>query len=215
MDPELKAIPAVLDALGDLDQEAQRRIVDYVRSRLRLGASYPDFPSTDGEIGEGLPVGSSLGGSIGELLPFGGSHEISPLDIFSMIGMALSAVGGAKFIFDGIKLWMDRKKGRKLKLAKGDFQLEIEGDVSTAEIERGFEQFKRLRQEVEGDEQVLVVESSSKTPEPTAKQTPKKKTKRGKKGSWHEWHCRVRKFCQVQSLRSSALRTCLGFCMSL
>jgi hypothetical protein len=76
--------------------------------------------------------------------------------------MALSAIGGAKVVFDSIKLWVNRKNGRKLKLVKGDFQVEIEGDMSTAEIEHRFEQFKRLRMELEGDEQILIMESSPK-----------------------------------------------------
>ena len=162
-DPELEAIPAVLAALSPLNQDAQRRVLDYSYSRLQLSDQFRRY----GGPGDYAPapmvaVGGTAGGSGSPLL-----------DIFSMIGMALSAVGGARFVFEGIKLWLDRKKGRKLKFVKEDFQLEIEGDVSADEIELGFEQFKRLRNELSG-EQILVLEPpldghKSKPRKPTAK----------------------------------------------
>jgi hypothetical protein len=48
MDPELNAIPDVLHALENLDQQAQRRILDYVRSRLNVGMGVPELPYLGG-----------------------------------------------------------------------------------------------------------------------------------------------------------------------
>lgn len=62
-----------------------------------------------------------------------------PEDIVTLLTVACSAYGGAKlatFIFETIKLWLDVRKARRVKIKKGDIEIEIQAGMTAKEIEK-------------------------------------------------------------------------------
>jgi hypothetical protein len=51
------------------------------------------------------------------------------------IGLACSA-GGTAMLADMLKTWVERKKGRKIRIKRADVELEIEGSVTRQELEQ-------------------------------------------------------------------------------
>jgi hypothetical protein len=58
------------------------------------------------------------------------------------IGVICSAGGTAIFV-DILKTWVEGKKGRRIKIKKGDFEIEIEGFVTPKEMEQLIDTFDK------------------------------------------------------------------------
>jgi hypothetical protein len=64
--------------------------------------------------------------------------------ITEIVKIVLSAGGAIKIIVELIKSWVEDRKGRKIRLKKGDFELEIQGGMSQKEIEKRVKQFSKI-----------------------------------------------------------------------
>ena len=54
------------------------------------------------------------------------------------------AGGGAKNLIDLIKMWVEAKNGRTVKLKRGDIEIEIRGDVPRSEVVRAEKLLRHL-----------------------------------------------------------------------
>lgn len=57
----------------------------------------------------------------------------------------------AKPVLEAIKLWIDRNKGKKIKIKHGDTEIEIQGGMSEREISRTFSKFRQLTKDLRED----------------------------------------------------------------
>jgi hypothetical protein len=66
------------------------------------------------------------------------------LSAASPLGWALRMTSGkvSKVLLDLIKIWVEEKKGRRIKIKKGDVELEIAGGMSAAEIQKILDLFE-------------------------------------------------------------------------
>ncbi|MEI6441822.1 MAG: hypothetical protein WCO29_01500 [Nostocales cyanobacterium ELA583] len=79
---------------------------------------------------------------------FGGP---SPDDIVSLLLAAISVWGSARFFTTLIKLWIEKENGKRIRIRKGSYELEICGGMNEKEIENRIEQFKELVKNVKVD----------------------------------------------------------------
>lgn len=60
-------------------------------------------------------------------------------ELMQVLGASLTAVcaaGGAKMFIEILKVWLEERKGRRVKIKKGDIELEIQGGVSKEQVEQ-------------------------------------------------------------------------------
>jgi hypothetical protein len=57
----------------------------------------------------------------------------------------------AKPVLEGIKLWVDRNNGKKIKIKHGDTEIEIQGGISEKKIISTFSKFRRLVKDLRED----------------------------------------------------------------
>jgi len=73
-----------------------------------------------------------------------------PLEVTALLICACLAPL-AKPVLEGIKLWVDRNKGKKIKIKHGDTEIEIQGGMSEREISRTFSKFRQLAKDLRED----------------------------------------------------------------
>jgi hypothetical protein len=64
---------------------------------------------------------------------------------------ALMAAGSLKVILTILKLWIEERKGRRIKIKKGDFELELQGTMSKKEIDAKIKTFMDAVKDIEGE----------------------------------------------------------------
>lgn len=83
-----------------------------------------------------------------------------PDDIVRAITVACSAYGGMKLaslVFETIKLWLDVRKARKVRIKKGDFEIEIQAGMTAKEIEKTIDLLVRKTRELEDEKPEIIL----------------------------------------------------------
>jgi len=81
----------------------------------------------------------------------------------------------AKPVLEGIKLWVDRNKGKKIKIKHGDTEIEIQGGMSEREIRSTFSQFRQLVKDLREDNIKIITPSGTDLTLPTKPDDKKKR----------------------------------------
>ena len=68
----------------------------------------------------------------------------------------LSAAGGLSMVFEMVKLWMGARKDQRIRLKKGDFELELQGSMSDKEIKKKIELFLELASDTKSDKVKII-----------------------------------------------------------
>lgn len=82
------------------------------------------------------------------------------VEVITTVATALSAVGGMKVLLEMAKLWVEDRKQRRIKLRKGDIELELEGSMSQSEIQRKIKLFQELAKDDKGNDIKIIVPPS-------------------------------------------------------
>ena len=83
-----------------------------------------------------------------------------PDDIVRLLTIACSAYGGvklAKLVFETIKLWLDLRKARKVRIKKGEYEIEIHAGMSAREIEKVIDLLVRKTKELKDEDPKIVL----------------------------------------------------------
>lgn len=83
-----------------------------------------------------------------------------PDDIVRAITIACSAYGGMKLaslVFETIKLWLDVRKARKVRIKKGDFEIEIQAGMTAKEIEKTIDLLIKKTRELEDEKPEIIL----------------------------------------------------------
>ncbi len=83
-----------------------------------------------------------------------------PDDIIRVITIACSAYGSMKLatlVFETIKLWLDARKARKVRIKKGDVEIEIQAGMSAKEIEKTIDLLIRKTRELEDEKPEIIL----------------------------------------------------------
>ncbi len=83
-----------------------------------------------------------------------------PDDIVRAITVACSAYGGMKLaslVFETIKLWLDVRKARRVRIKKGDFEIEIQAGMTAKEIEKTIDLLVRKTRELEDEKPEIIL----------------------------------------------------------
>lgn len=104
-----------------------------------------------------------------------------PEDIETLITIAATTTGLASVAYKLIKLWVDDRGARGIKIKKGDVELELRGS-STKEIEKVFSHFRKLTRGKQGDvETTLPPNVDRSLPKQLKAENSKMNKRRGKK----------------------------------
>ena len=69
----------------------------------------------------------------------------------------VSAAGGLKFVLEMARLWIEARKDRRIKIKKGDVEIELQGTMSDKDITAKIELFERLaRKETDKEIKILI-----------------------------------------------------------
>jgi hypothetical protein len=69
----------------------------------------------------------------------------------------LSTAGGMKMLLEMVKLWVESRKERRIKLKTGDIELELQGSMSQKEIQSKIQLFRELTKDAkESDVKIIV-----------------------------------------------------------
>jgi hypothetical protein len=83
-----------------------------------------------------------------------------PEDIIRAITVACSVYGGMKLaslVFETIKLWLDLRKARKVRIKKGNFEIEIQAGMTAKEIEKTIDLLLRKTRELEDEKPEIIL----------------------------------------------------------
>jgi hypothetical protein len=102
-----------------------------------------------------------------------------PTDIVTLVTLACSTAGLAGWVYKTIKLWFDAKNAQRIRIRKGDVELEIQGWMSKTKIEQRISEFRRLTRKIDEDDiEVILPDSVDRTLPPDG--IDKKKDRRKK-----------------------------------
>jgi hypothetical protein len=88
----------------------------------------------------------------------GGDAETRGIvEVVTAVTAVLSAAGGMKMILEMVKLWIEQRKERRIKLKRGDIELELQGSMSQKELEQKIELFRELTREANETEIKIIV----------------------------------------------------------
>lgn len=85
-------------------------------------------------------------------------NPFPPDDILGLLKLAGSAATVAAPVFYLIKVWLDGRANRRIKIKKGDAEIELQGMISKRDLERAFSSFRRLAKTSE-EEEIKVIEN--------------------------------------------------------
>lgn len=131
-----------------------REVAGKSRSRRKLVFDNESNRIVLKDYEEGEEEAESLNFDPEEVRHFGG---ISVDDIFSLLQIICTALGGAKIVIELAKLWVEDRKGRKVIVKKGDVEIEIQGGISYDELQEKIELFKHLSKESQRDEVKIII----------------------------------------------------------
>jgi hypothetical protein len=83
-----------------------------------------------------------------------------PSDIVALVKIACSTAGLAGVAYKTIKLWFDSRNAKRIRIKKGDCELEIQGWMSKTEIKRHITHFRALTRKLDEDEIKVIIPSS-------------------------------------------------------
>lgn len=72
------------------------------------------------------------------------SGKGAAIDAIATTAAIVSAAGGLKFVLEMVRLWIEARKERRIKIKKGDAELELQGTMSDKDIAAKIEHFERL-----------------------------------------------------------------------
>ena len=79
------------------------------------------------------------------------------IDAIATTAAIVSAAGGLKFALEMARLWIEARKDRRIKIKKGDVEMELQGTMSDKDIAATMERFERLaRKEVDHEIKILI-----------------------------------------------------------
>ena len=108
---------------------------DFDGSVRRLCAKYYSNP-VDAVTSERQPVSVYVPSH--RLPPIYGPTVLDHTTLATMIS-ALCTAGGAKIFVDFLKVWIEERKGRLIRIKKGDVEVELQGAVNVTQIQRAIE----------------------------------------------------------------------------
>lgn len=79
-----------------------------------------------------------------------------PTDITTLLACAC-AYKTVSAVFELIKLWVDERKARKIKIKNGNVEIEIQGGMSARAIKKRFDEFRRLTKELSEDDTKIIL----------------------------------------------------------
>ena len=79
-----------------------------------------------------------------------------PTDITTLLACAC-AYKTVRAVFELIKLWVDERKARKIKIKNGNIEIEIQGGMSARDIKKRFDEFRRLTKELSEDDIKIIL----------------------------------------------------------
>jgi hypothetical protein len=88
-------------------------------------------------------------------------------ELITVITAMLSAAGGMKMLLEMVKLWVEERKERRIKLKRGDIELEIQGSMSKREIQQKLELFQELTKDAKESDIKIIEERPSETRSPS------------------------------------------------
>jgi DNA repair photolyase len=77
-------------------------------------------------------------------------------EIIEAVAAAATTLGGAKMSLEVVKLWLDYKKGKRIKIRKGDLEIEIQGDMTQREIEGQIARFRELTRDLSDKPEIVI-----------------------------------------------------------
>lgn len=75
-----------------------------------------------------------------------------PDNIERLLEIAVSTAGLAPVIYKLIALWIEDRKARRIKIKHGEYELELQGGISSREIQRGFNELRKLMKQTGKDD---------------------------------------------------------------
>lgn len=82
-------------------------------------------------------------------------NPFPPDDIYSLVTIGVTMNGLALTVYKFIKLWIDDRKARKIKIRKGEMELEITGGMTDKQIQRAINNFRKVAK-ITGENKVKV-----------------------------------------------------------
>lgn len=83
-----------------------------------------------------------------------------PDDIIALVKLVCSTAGLAGVAYKLIKLWFESRNAKRIRIKRGDYELEIQGSMSKTEIERRVTQFRALTKKLDKDEIKVILPPS-------------------------------------------------------
>ena len=74
-----------------------------------------------------------------------------PSDITTLLTIAATSASLAPFTYKFISAWIEDRKARKIRIKRGEYEVEIHGAVSEKELRRVFNQFRKLTKELDDE----------------------------------------------------------------
>src|SRR2546423_91624 len=78
-------------------------------------------------------------------------------ELITVATAMLSAAGGMKMLLEMVKLWVEERKERRIKLKRGDIEIEVQGSMSKREIQQKLELFRELAKGVKENDIKIIV----------------------------------------------------------
>lgn len=78
-------------------------------------------------------------------------------ELITVVTAMLSAAGGMKMILEMVKLWVEERKERRIKLKMEDIEVEVQGSMSKREIQRKLELFRELVKDIKENDIKIIV----------------------------------------------------------
>ncbi len=88
-------------------------------------------------------------------------------EVVTAATVMLSAAGGMKMLLEMVKLWVEERKERRIKLKRGDIELEIQGSMSKREIQQKLELFQELTKGAKESDIKIIEERPSEARSPS------------------------------------------------
>lgn len=84
-----------------------------------------------------------------------------PDDIYRAIGIGIATPGLAYQFYRLILFWIEKRAARKIKMKVGEIEIEIQGSMSNKEVERAFQQIRKLKKEMDTDDVKIIIPKSA------------------------------------------------------
>lgn len=88
-------------------------------------------------------------------------------EVVTTVTTMLSAAGGMKMLLEMVKLLVEERKERRIKLKRGDIELEIQGSMSKREIQQKLELFQELTKDAKERNIKIIEERPSEARSPS------------------------------------------------